>query len=67
MDFYFQRQYRGSLKAILLDWAGHEEGTAGIRPSVPLPIEHLHPFRSGEAIGASRSAASVSAAPDTKP
>jgi phosphonoacetaldehyde hydrolase len=22
MEFYFQRQYRGSLKAILLDWAG---------------------------------------------
>lgn len=22
MDFYFQRQYRGALKAVLLDWAG---------------------------------------------
>ena len=22
MDFYFQRQYRGTLKGILLDWAG---------------------------------------------
>ena len=43
-----------------------EEGTVGIgttgenRP-VPLPLDHLHPFRTGEAIGAGRDAASCAA------
>ena len=50
------------LDDILLDWAQHEEGTSGRHPIVPLPIANLHPFRSGEAIGASRDAASVAAA-----
>ncbi|MGK2851332.1 MAG: 6-phosphogluconolactonase [Candidatus Limnocylindrales bacterium] len=50
------------LDDILLDWAQHEEGTSGGRPIVLLPIANLHPFRSGEAIGASRDAASVATA-----
>lgn len=50
------------LDDILLDWAQHEEGTSGGRPIVLLPIANLHPFRSGEAIGASRDAASVASA-----
>lgn len=32
-------------------------GTAGAPRPVPLPIDHLHPFPTGEAIGAARSAA----------
>lgn len=54
------------LDDILLDRAQHEEGTSGGRPIVLLPIENLHPFRSGEAIGASRDAASVAAAMATE-
>lgn len=54
------------LDDILLDWAQHEEGTSGGRPIVQLPIANLHPFRSGEAIGASRDAASVAAAMATE-
>lgn len=50
------------LDDILLDWAQHEDGSSGGRPIVLLPIANLHPFRSGEAIGASRDAASVAAA-----
>ena len=37
---------------VLLDIAGGEEGTAGIgRRGVPIPLENIHPFRTGEAIG----------------
>lgn len=50
------------LDDILLGAAGHEEGTSGGAPAVPLPIANLHPFRSGEAIGAGRDAAWVARA-----
>jgi 6-phosphogluconolactonase len=36
-------------------------GTAGAPRPVPLPIDHLHPFRTGEAIGSGRSAAGCAA------
>jgi len=41
---------------ILLDVAGHEEGTAlgGTRAAVPLSIANIHPFRTTEAIGDGR-------------
>ena len=43
---------------IMLGIGPHEEGTAGAdRPGVPLPIDHVHPFRTGEAIGEARGAA----------
>ena len=36
----------------------HEEGTAGAdRPGVPLQVDHVHPFPTGEAIGEARGAA----------
>ena len=44
------------LDDILLGIAGGEEGTAGGPAGVPLPIENLHPFRTGEAIGAGHDA-----------
>jgi 6-phosphogluconolactonase len=44
------------LDDILLGIAGGEEGTAGGPAGVPLPISNLHPFRTGEAIGAGRDA-----------
>jgi len=47
------------LDDILFDMAGHEEGAAGGHSDLALPVANLHPFRSGEAIGASRDAASV--------
>jgi 6-phosphogluconolactonase len=45
------------LDDILLGIAWGEEGTAGGPAGVPLPIANLHPFRTGEAIGAGRDAA----------
>ena len=43
---------------ILLGIGPHEEGTAGgDRPGVPLPVDHVHPFPTGEAIGEARGAA----------
>ncbi len=44
---------------ILLDVAGHEEGTSlgGSAAVVPLPIANVHPFRTTEAIGTGRGAA----------
>jgi 6-phosphogluconolactonase len=44
------------LDDILLGIAGGEEGTAGGRAGVPLPVANLHPFRTGEAIGEGRGA-----------
>ena len=41
---------------ILFDIGETEEGTAGVRTAVPLPIDHLHPFRAGEAIAEGRGA-----------
>ncbi len=42
---------------ILLDFADVEEGTAGVHHAgVHLPIENIHPFRTGEAIGNGRGA-----------
>ena len=51
------------LEDILLDIAGHEEGTAlgGAGSPVPLPIANLHPFRTTESIGADRGAAACAA------
>lgn len=45
------------LDDILLGIGWGEEGTAGGPAGVPLPIENLHPFRTGEAIGAGHDAA----------
>jgi 6-phosphogluconolactonase len=42
---------------ILLRIAEGEEGTAGDRTGVPIPVEQLHPWPTGEAIGAARGAA----------
>ena len=43
---------------ILLGIGRAEEGTAGGGPAgVPIPLEHFHPFRTGEAIGRARGAA----------
>ena len=42
---------------ILLGIGNAEEGTAGGPAGVPLPIENLHPFPTGEAIGNGRGAA----------
>ncbi len=37
---------------IVVNLAAAEEGTAGAGPAgVPIPVENLHPFRTGEAIG----------------
>jgi 6-phosphogluconolactonase len=37
---------------IVLDIGGREEGVAGVsEPGVPLPVDHIHPFPIGEAIG----------------
>jgi 6-phosphogluconolactonase len=48
---------------ILLDVAGHEEGTSlgGSAAPVQLPVANVHPFRTTEAIGASRGAAACAA------
>jgi 6-phosphogluconolactonase len=48
---------------ILLDAAGHEEGTSlgGSAAPVPLPVANVHPFRTTSAIGASRGAAACAA------
>jgi 6-phosphogluconolactonase len=48
---------------IMLDVAGHEEGTSlgGMRAVVPLSIANVHPFRTTEAIGAGRSAGDCAA------
>ena len=45
------------LDDILLGIAWGEEGTAGGPAGVPLPVANLHPFRTGEAIGAGHDAA----------
>jgi 6-phosphogluconolactonase len=51
------------LDDILLGIGQTEEGVAGgTGPGVPLPGENLHPFRTGEAIGASHGAAWCAAA-----
>lgn len=42
---------------ILLDIGHSEEGTAGGPPGLPFEIDHIHPFPTGEAIGAARGAA----------
>jgi len=43
---------------ILLGIGRAEEGSAGGGPAgVPIPLEHFHPFRTGEAIGMARGAA----------
>jgi 6-phosphogluconolactonase len=43
---------------VMLGIGPHEEGTAGAdRPGVPLQVDHVHPFPTGEAIGAARGAA----------
>lgn len=48
---------------ILLDIADAEEGTAGGGyPGVPLPVENVHPFPTGEAIGRGAGAAWCAAA-----
>ena len=40
---------------IVLGIAGAEEGTAGGgNPVVPIPLDHVHPYPTGEAIGAAR-------------
>jgi 6-phosphogluconolactonase len=48
---------------ILLDVAGHEEGTSlgGSAAPVQLPVANVHPFRTTEAIGASRGAGACAA------
>jgi len=50
------------LDDILLGAAAGEEGTAGGPPGVPLPIENLHPFPTGVAIGEDHDAAWCAAA-----
>jgi 6-phosphogluconolactonase len=48
---------------VLMGIAGAEEGVAGGGyPGVPMPVENLHPFPTGEAIGESRDAAWCAAA-----
>ena len=48
---------------VLLGIAGGEEGTAGGGyPGVPLPVENIHPFPTGEAIAHARGAAWCAAA-----
>ncbi len=48
---------------VLLGIADAEEGTAGGGSSgVPIPIENIHPFRTGESIGRGTGAASCAAA-----
>jgi 6-phosphogluconolactonase len=48
--------------SIMLDAADGEEGTGfDAFPPVPIPVEHVHPFRTTEAIGAGRGAASCAA------
>lgn len=43
---------------IMLGFSAAEEGTAGaLVPGVPIPIANIHPFRTGESIGAGRGAA----------
>lgn len=44
---------------VMLGISGAEEGTGGGGgyPSVPMPVENIHPFRTGEAIGQGRGAA----------
>ena len=51
------------LEDVLLDVAGHEEGTSlgGSAALVPLPVANVHPFRTTEAIGAGRGAAACAA------
>jgi 6-phosphogluconolactonase len=39
---------------VLLDIAETEEGTAGVRTAVPIPFDHLHPYRAAEAIAEGR-------------
>ena len=61
-DRYVQRDHPYSnVKAfddIMLGIGSTEEGTAGARiPGVPLQVDNVHPFRTGEAIGSGRGAA----------
>ena len=43
---------------VMLGIGAREEGTAGVdRPGVPLRVDHVHPFPTGEAIGEGRGAA----------
>ena len=52
----------GPFEDIVLDLAGREEGTVGPHgPGVRIPVDQIHPFRTTEAIGAGRDAASVAA------
>ena len=46
---------------VLLGIADAEEGTAGGRAGVPIPIENIHPFRTGESIGRGTGAAACAA------
>jgi 6-phosphogluconolactonase len=46
-----------ALDDVLINLAGAEEGThlgGGGEPGVPIPLDHLHPFRVAEAIGEAR-------------
>jgi 6-phosphogluconolactonase len=65
-DRYVPRDHPASnVKAfddIVLAASADEEGTAGTHGGRPIPLDHLHPFLSGEAIGAERGPASVAAA-----
>ena len=61
-DRYVQRDHPYSnVKAfddIMLGIGSTEEGTAGARiPGVPIQVDNVHPFRTGEAIGSGRGAA----------
>lgn len=60
-DRYVPRDHPSSnVKAfddIVLGFAYSEEGTAGGPPPVELPVENIHPFRTGEAIGRAAGAA----------
>jgi 6-phosphogluconolactonase len=60
-DRYVPRDHPSSnVKAfddIVLGIAYSEEGTAGGPPPVPLPVENVHPFPTGEAIGRAAGAA----------
>jgi 6-phosphogluconolactonase len=65
-DRYVPRDHPASnVKAfddIMLAASADEEGTAGTHGGHVIPLDNLHPFLSGEAIGAERGAASVASA-----
>jgi 6-phosphogluconolactonase len=65
-DRYVPRDHPASnvkpFEDIMLAISAAEEGTAGDDAGVPIPIENLHPFPTGEAIGEGRGAAWCAAA-----